>query len=434
MLYGQNIRTSPWMTLLFSFGAILLVFCIVLYPDQAFKASLQGLSVWWKLIFPALLPFLVISEIMMAYGFAHGLGVLLDPVMRRIFGIPGVGGWALALGWTAGFPAGAEATAKLRKMQVLQKHEANRLLALSHVSNPILIIVVIGVGFLQQPHAGIALAIFHWASALLTGFILYGISPRSTHPAEKSGTSSEVSDVFTAPFTTREREGNSNTSDLASPNSQAPKRRWQQILEAMEQAHQADGRTFGRLLGDAVTSAVQTLMMVGGYMMIFSIVAQIVQLLFPMNIALYWVQGFLELHLGAYGISTADLTSNLMQMAILSGILAWSGISAHLQVRSKTQSTDMSYIYFILSRLLHCIVAVLITLACWNPLQLLLGRIAPSFLPVWSAQDKSHSLDWFKLMNDFNAWYVLPILFVSILGIIMLLSGLMTFIRHRTSP
>ncbi|WP_152392418.1 nucleoside recognition domain-containing protein [Paenibacillus guangzhouensis] len=428
MLYGQNIRTSPWMTLLFSFGAILLVFCIVLYPDQAFKASLQGLSVWWKLIFPALLPFLVLSEIMIAYGFAHGLGVLLDPVMRRVFGIPGVGGWALALGWTAGFPAGAEATATLRKMQVLQKHEANRLLALSHVSNPILIIVVIGVGFLQQPHAGLALAIFHWASAILTGFILYGISPRRSQPIAQSESATEGHDPL---FATQEDGAEQHNSNLASPNSHAPKRRWQRILEAMEQAHQADGRTFGRLLGDAVSSAVQTLMMVGGYMMIFSIIAQIVQLLFPMHIAPYWVQGFLELHLGTYGISTADIASNLIQMAILSGILAWSGISAHLQIRSKTQSTDMSYLYFLLSRMLHCILAVLITLACWNPLQLLLGQIAPSFLPAWGAQDKNQQLDWFALMNHVNAWYVLPIVFISILAIIMLISGLMTFLRHR---
>ncbi|OPA77850.1 nucleoside recognition domain-containing protein [Paenibacillus selenitireducens] len=408
---NKNIRTSPWLTLISSFGAVLLVFCIVLYPDQAFQASLQGLSIWWKLIFPALLPFLVLSEMMIAFGFVHGLGILLDPVMKRLFGIPGVGGWALALGWTAGYPAGAEATAKLRNQQALERHEAHRLLALSHVSNPVFIVVVVGVGFLHQPQTGILLGIFHWGSALLTGIILHIISPRPPR-------------TFLTDDTT--------VQTLSSPNSHAPKRRWQQIIGAIEEAHRSDGRTFGKLLGDAVTSAVQRLMMIGGYMMIFSIIAKIFHFLLPFTIESYWVQGFFEIHLGSYAFSHIQTLSTLVQMALLSGVLAWSGICAHLQVRSMTQSTDMSHIFFIATRFLHAILAMIITFACWNPLQSLMGRVMPTLLPAWTSAEEPTS-HWLTQFQGWFSWYVLPIWFIGILALLMLGSGMFSLFRRRHS-
>lgn len=57
------------------------------------------------------------------------------------------------------------------------------------------------------------------------------------------------------------------------------------MLQAMEQAHRRDGRAFGRLLGDSVTSSVQTLMMIGGFIMMFSVIVQVLRLAVPRNSA-----------------------------------------------------------------------------------------------------------------------------------------------------
>ncbi|NRG00533.1 nucleoside recognition domain-containing protein, partial [Paenibacillus dendritiformis] len=125
-------RTSPasqrLSTLIMGGSAVLLVLCIIAYPDKSFQASLQGLKVWWTIIFPALLPFLILSEMLKAYGWVHGIGVLLDPFMRTLFRLPGIGGWAWSVGWTAGYPAGAEAVVRLRKDNELSRLEAERLL------------------------------------------------------------------------------------------------------------------------------------------------------------------------------------------------------------------------------------------------------------------------------------------------------------------
>lgn len=65
-------------TIAFAILSTLLVGAIIVQPDASFQASLQGLTVWWNIVFPGLLPFLVLFEIMLAFGLAHGMGALLS--------------------------------------------------------------------------------------------------------------------------------------------------------------------------------------------------------------------------------------------------------------------------------------------------------------------------------------------------------------------
>ena len=152
-----------WGTLLVGAFAFLLVLAVVSAPEPAFKATLEALKLWWNIVFPALLPFLVLVEILIAYGWAHGVGVLLDPLMKKIFKLPGTGGWVLITGMTAGFPAGAQAASGMYKQGELQAMDAGRLAALSHFCNPMTILVVIGTGLLHQPQTGYLLLIVHGA-------------------------------------------------------------------------------------------------------------------------------------------------------------------------------------------------------------------------------------------------------------------------------
>ncbi|NKI24913.1 nucleoside recognition domain-containing protein [Paenibacillus dendritiformis] len=346
-------RTSPasqrLSTLIMGGSAVLLVLCIIAYPDKSFQASLQGLKVWWTIIFPALLPFLILSEMLKAYGWVHGIGVLLDPFMRTLFRLPGIGGWAWSVGWTAGYPAGAEAVVRLRKDNELSRLEAERLLGLAHAASPIFMIAVVGVGFLQQAELGLVLAAVHWISSLLMMLIVRWAA--AFHPAS-------------APVPVRRTA------------SAAPQPLWKRMLQAMEQAHRRDGRAFGRLLGDAVTSSVQTLMMIGGYIMMFSVIVQVLRLAVPQEFGAYLLNGLFEVNLGAYSLGSASFRSPLVQTALIGAVIAWSGISAHLQVHSLTRGTDLRYSRFLLMRLLHAGSAFLLTFVLWHPLHRLL-RLAP---------------------------------------------------------
>lgn len=96
---------------------------IIIFSEEAFAAALEGLRVWWEIVFPSLLPFFVIAEILMGLGVVHFLGVLLEPLMRPVFKVPGVGSFALAMGLASGYPIGAKITSNLRRKNYVLKQK-----------------------------------------------------------------------------------------------------------------------------------------------------------------------------------------------------------------------------------------------------------------------------------------------------------------------
>ncbi|WP_019533685.1 nucleoside recognition domain-containing protein [Paenibacillus ginsengihumi] len=352
-------------TYLLGAGALTLIVSIILHPDRAFQASLQGLTLWWKYVFPALLPFLMITEIMRGLGGIHWLGALMEPLLRTLLRLPGLGGWAIALGLTAGAPAGASAVGALRRDGHLDRDEAERLLAVSHLMSPVLMITVVGVGFLHDAAAGLALALIHYAAALL----MMLLCRRRAASASGAREALPADGVFGRAFA------------------------------ALAEARRQDGRAFGRLLGDSVMASVQQLFVLGGYIMMFSVLLQMIASsgLLPSlsptadgaggsggTITGALAAAFLEPHLGSYALSQTDAPGS-WPYALLSLMLAWGGLSVHAQTVTLMAGTDLRYSRFLLARLIHGGIAFALTLAAWQPLMKWLSGSAPSAVSAFPA-------------------------------------------------
>lgn len=366
--------SSPYTTLFMAFLAVVLVICMLLFPDRSFQASLEGLDIWWKIVFPALLPFLILAEMFIAFGLVHGLGMLFDPLMRHGFRLPGTAGWAIALSLASGPPAGAALTVKLTQQGHLTPQEGERLLSLSHLVSPIFIMSVVAVGFMHQQRIGIILAILYYTSAMLTG-ILFRIT------------------------TSKEEHQNASITPFLSQPTQDSLWIGQRCLDAMEQARREDGRSFGKVLGDAVSASVQALMVIGGFMIIFSVFYTVFQLsgaakavstiitpllsplgMMDQHIASLMKGGF-EQHLGSYAASQITSSNMMIPTAIVCAIIAWGGLSLHAQVHSYCRQANLRYKTFLLFRSVHALLAIALTILCWTPLQRLLDQPAvPSFL------------------------------------------------------
>lgn len=350
----NSIRVSLYSTILFGLLAILLVISIIYAPDEAFKASAQGLSIWWRIIFPALLPFLVLSQILIASGFVHGIGTLLEPFTQKWLGLPGSSGWILPLGMITGFPAAADAVAALYKQRKVTALEAEKMAAMVHFSSPMLIIIVISTGFFKSPELGWFLLAVHWLSGLTAGITLHAFRP-SNAPSYKA-------DV------------------------KAAKRKRSLIhvvYKNIDEARQEDGRSFGKILGDSVGSSVQTLMTIGGYIIIFAVVIYALSSALPDKFPLYVISGLLEVHLGTYSLVEEGLPSS-MKVALLSAFLGWGGLCALLQIQAILKPLGISGRLFIIQRILHGVYAYVITLLLWKPLSLLSPKgmlVLPALTP-----------------------------------------------------
>ncbi|WP_199617864.1 nucleoside recognition domain-containing protein [Paenibacillus alkalitolerans] len=368
------IGNSRWMSALFGISAVTLVGMIIAFPSEAFTASLSGLQVWWEFVFPALLPFFILSELLLGLGMIHAVGVLLEPLMRLLFRLPGAGGWAVAMSFTIGFPAGAKAAADLRKQGLVSRQEGNRLLALSHLCSPVFLTSVVAVGFWGHAELGLPLIIIHLVSALITGLItarivlpaaerMYGRSRRPPLPA----TSPEEEAMLLLRRRLRPA---------------LPRR----MLDSMLMAQRQDGRTIGKLLGEAVGSSVQSLLVIGGFMILFSVLLKLLSvsgvtgglqlvvqaLLIPWGMPPQLSEGAItalfEVHLGAYSISQSG-DAGVWGAAILSSIIGWGGLSVHAQVKSLIAGTDLRYTPFLAARILHSALSIIVTFVLWEPMR-----------------------------------------------------------------
>ncbi|GGL44872.1 sporulation integral membrane protein YlbJ [Sporolactobacillus putidus] len=317
-------------------GSAGLALLMVKYPATAVNASLQGLQLWWNKVFPALFPFFVLSELMIGFGVVTFAGVLLEPVMRPLFKVPGIGGFVFMMGLISGFPAGARITARLYEEKKLTKIEAERLSSFTNFSNPLFLFSVTAVGFFHQAVLGIVFALAHY-----TGNIGVGLMMRFY----KSGKSSPV----------KERDSRSVFS---------------KALRSMHAERLNRYQPFGKTLGDAVTSSVSILLTIGGFIALFSMVNQLMiqigvsgllekafgsllgMIGFAPELGSAAVPGIFELTIGALQIggSPAPLTERVV---LASALLGFCGFSIQAQAVSILSQAGLSAKPFLIGRLFH---------------------------------------------------------------------------------
>lgn len=309
----------------------------------------------------------------MGIGIVHFIGVLLEPLMRPLFNVPGVGAFALSLGLASGYPMDAVITSNFRKNQLCSAVEAERLLAFTNTADPLFLFGAVAVGMFAMPEVGVTLAIAHYGASLLIGllFRFYG-RDRDDPPSMARVEGHIVSRAFTA----------------------------------LIKARLADGRPFGKLVGDAVQKSMQTGLVIGGFIILCSVFLRILsaigitdylaaiftlllQLLsFDTASAYALVSGLFEIDLGTLAISESP-TPLAEQVSLVSGIVAWSGLSVHGQVASIVMETGISMKPYIIARVLHATLAGLIAYLLCEPAYALSADIA---LPVFHSYQGSISL------------------------------------------
>lgn len=124
--------------LVWAAAAVLLTLTLVLYPEAALHAARDGLKLFLDVVFPSLLPFFILSEIMLGLGVVHFIGVLFTPLMRPLFNVPGEGAFVLSMGLAAGYPMDAVITSRFRKGNMCTRIEGERMLAFSNTADPML--------------------------------------------------------------------------------------------------------------------------------------------------------------------------------------------------------------------------------------------------------------------------------------------------------
>ena len=350
---GKRYR-SRLLTYFMAFSVVFITVAMVQYPKEAFDSAIIGLNLWWNVVFPSLLPFFILSEILMGLGVVHFIGILLEPLMRPVFNVPGIGAFALSMGLASGYPMDAVITSKFRKNQLCTVVEAERLLSFTNTADPLFMFGAVAVGMFGMPELGATIALAHYLSSFLVGVI----------------------------FRFHRYRQDSDNHDSARPAGNIIVR----AFRALYSARQQDKRSIGQLLGDSVKSSMNTILLIGGFIIVFSVLIRIITVVgltdilidiftgflnligFSTALAPAMVSGLLELDLGALAASQANAPLN-EKVAITGALIAWSGLSVHAQVASIVIESGIRMTPYMVGRLLHAVLAALITLFLLGPAQ-----------------------------------------------------------------
>lgn len=318
---------------------LLFTISLIIFSSYNISAARTGLTLWATSVVPSLFPFFIATELLSKTNITKILGKHLSFIMKPLFNIRGEGSFALIMGIISGYPVGAKIVCDYRENNILTKEECERLLSFTNNSGPLFIIGTIGAGMYGSSKIGLLLLITHILSSITVG-IIFRFWKKSSNNKQLSLTQSS----------------NLNTSKT--------------ILLS----------NLGEIIAESLSSATTTIMMIGGFVVLFSVIISILKashifslaytLLTPTfnilhitpNYIIPILTGILEITNGISLISNVSLSSSFTSITITSFLLGFGGISVFLQVWSIVSKTDLSIKPYILGKLLHGFIAAIYTL------------------------------------------------------------------------
>ena len=313
-------------------------FCLLFFSKSNLPAVKSGLLLWANSVVPSLFPFFVATELLMHTNIVTQLGNILNHYMKPLFNIRGEGAFAFIMGIISGYPVGAKIAANFRKNNICTKEECERLLSFTNNSGPLFIIGTVGVLMFKNTTIGILLFITHILACITVGVIFR--------------------------FWKYKKE---NTNYLKPSNSNSSTNKTVSFYN------------LGEVLSESITSSTSTILLIGGFVVIFSSIISILKasgtltilsnLLSPffhtLNIDIAFISpllsGFLEITNGINTISSIACKKLSYNIIFTAFLLGFGGISVLLQVLSITSQTDLSIKPYLYGKLLHGILAAFYT-------------------------------------------------------------------------
>ena len=288
---------------------------LLLYPQEALAASKEGMQLWLNVLLPVLLPFLILTGILIHTNMAGKLLQPVEVIWNKVLGVSAAGAYAVIVGALCGYPVGAKITSDLYENHQISESEAKYLLTFTNHASPVFIRTYLCHICLkdQVPARTVfgILALSDLAIMLLFRFVVY--------------------------------------------------RNKIQFLSADKKKKTPVTSSSGAFLDVSIMNGFETVTRLGGYILMFSILSACISHFGNMeNIAGYLISGILELTTGLCRLQNAEIQMPVKYLLALF-LTAFGGICVIFQTRSLVVR-ELSLLPYIAAKLLNGAVAALIAL------------------------------------------------------------------------
>lgn len=285
------------------YAAAILIFLlyILIFPQESVQAAALGLTLWQEKMLPTLLPFSILSYILIHSGILDSFARAVHRLLRPLFPISSAGVFPLTAGLLFGFPMGSKITAELVSSGKMSHEEGQRLYCICNNISPMFVSSFILSDCLKRPGLRLPTYLILYAPPLA----LYMIKNRHRR--------------FASPL-----EGSQKKP--ASMNLQ--------IIDA------------------GIMNGFETLAKLGGYIVLFAILAQMT-LLIPLQSPLFhcMLLGFTEITNGIAFTARQALPFEAAYPLMIA-FTAFGGLSGLAQTSSMIKETGFSLLPYLKTKLL----------------------------------------------------------------------------------
>ena len=282
---------------------LILFFSMLSFPQTVFTGASYGLVLWFRHVLPTLLPYMILINVLICTPALHWICRITSTFLCPLLGTSYYGTFAVLTGFLCGYPMGAKTASDLLDTQKISRSEASYLLSFCNNTSPAFILSYVVAQNMKERNLCIPFFLILTFTPLMLSFIfrLFYRLPESScsfpqvTPGSFSNPSESISDSF---------------------------------------------------LDRCILNAFESVTKVGGYMMMFSVLIQLLASVLPNTIFSLLLYSSLEISTGIRLLFSSALytTEKIILCAFLTSFGGWCCIAQTYSMISSSQLPILPYI------------------------------------------------------------------------------------------
>lgn len=282
---------------------LILFFSMLSFPQTVFTGASYGLVLWFRHVLPTLLPYMILINVLICTPALHWICRITSAFLCPLLGTSYYGTFAVLTGFLCGYPMGAKTTSDLLNVNKISRSEASYLLSFCNNTSPAFILSYVVAQNMKERNLCIPFFLILTFTPLMLSFIfrLFYRLPESScsfpqvTPGSFSNPSESISDSF---------------------------------------------------LDRCILNAFESVTKVGGYMMMFSVLIQLLASVLPNTTFSLLLYSSLEISTGIRLLFSSALytTEKIILCAFLTSFGGWCCIAQTYSMISSSQLPILPYI------------------------------------------------------------------------------------------
>ena len=280
---------------------------MLIFPRQTFEGAESGLLLWFQIVLPTLLPFIILSNLLIHTNAVTYISSIVKPFIQKLFRVSDYGCYAVFVGFLCGYPMGAKVVADLIQTEKISEEEGQYLLSFCNNTSPMFIISFIVMQNFKNESLLLGTLVILYLAPVMCSFLFR----RFYKCNARMSSASSLNNAFYFNF---------------------------QIFDT------------------CIMNGFETITKVGGYIILFSILFALVK-----QLPVMWLLPILEISCGVSYITSLGIPLSTVYPYVLA-LTSFGGLCAVAQTNSMIQESKLSILPYIIQKLITALVTSLLAI------------------------------------------------------------------------